>query len=34
LEAVQPSNPDSLPALLALDVQTRAVAQELARRFE
>ncbi|WP_406625000.1 1-deoxy-D-xylulose-5-phosphate reductoisomerase [Acidovorax sp. SDU_ACID1] len=33
LEAVQPSNPDSLPALLALDVQTRAVAQELARRF-
>ncbi|GAD24778.1 1-deoxy-D-xylulose-5-phosphate reductoisomerase [Acidovorax sp. MR-S7] len=33
LEAVQPSNPDSLQALLALDAQTRAVAQELARRF-
>ena len=33
LEAVQPSNPDSLQALLALDAQTHAVAQELARRF-
>ena len=33
LEAVQPSKPDSLQALLALDAQTRAVAQELARRI-
>ncbi len=33
LEAVQPSKPDTLQALLALDAQTRAVAQELVRRF-
>ncbi|MHA7598495.1 1-deoxy-D-xylulose-5-phosphate reductoisomerase [Alicycliphilus sp. T452] len=33
LEAVLPSNPDTLQALLALDAQTRAVAQELVQRF-
>ncbi|MBS0469328.1 MAG: 1-deoxy-D-xylulose-5-phosphate reductoisomerase [Proteobacteria bacterium] len=33
LEAVQPSKPDTLQALLALDAQTRAVAQELVRCF-
>ena len=33
LEAVPPSKPDTLQALLALDAQTRAVAQELVRRF-
>jgi 1-deoxy-D-xylulose-5-phosphate reductoisomerase len=33
LAAVQPSNPDTLHALLALDAETRAVAQELAQRF-
>ena len=34
LEAVTPSNPDGLDALLALDAQTRAVAGELAQRFQ
>ena len=34
LEAVVPSNPDSLQALLALDAQTRAVAAELAQRLK
>ena len=33
LAAVQPSNPDTLHALLALDAETRAVAQELAQRL-
>ena len=33
LAAVQPSNPDTLYALLALDAETRAVAQELAQRL-
>ena len=33
LEAVQPSNPDTLQALLALDAQTRAAAQGLVQRF-
>ena len=33
LEAVRPSNPDTLQALLELDAQTRAMAQELAQRF-
>ncbi|WP_404302847.1 1-deoxy-D-xylulose-5-phosphate reductoisomerase [Alicycliphilus denitrificans] len=33
LEAVQPSKPDTLQALLELDAQTRAMAQELAQRF-
>lgn len=33
LEAVVPSNPDSLEALLALDAQTRAVAAELMARL-
>ena len=34
LEAVVPSNPDSLQALLALDAQTRAVAGELVQRIK
>ncbi len=33
LEAVQPSNPDTLQALLALDAQTRAAARDLVQRF-
>src|SRR5574337_1282764 len=33
LEAVQPSNPDTLQALLALDAQTRTAARELVQRF-
>ena len=33
LATVQPSNPDTLEALLALDAETRAVAQELAQRL-
>ena len=34
LEAVAPSNADSLQGLLALDAQTRAVAGELVQRFQ
>ena len=33
LEAVQPSNPDTLQALLALDAQARAAARSLVQRF-
>ena len=33
LETVQPSNPDTVQALLELDTQTRAAARQLAQRF-
>src|SRR5690606_29409440 len=34
LEAVQPSKPDSLEALLALDAQSRAAATDVVRRYQ